>query len=113
HVQGILDPEICPDRDAIPFAAERCVQRYAPSLGVQRPPAGIQGSPGKLVALDEGDPVQEISRRLEILADDAWSHVLAEGMEGRDGVLRGVRRDVWRAALAPGVLPVALHAHQD
>jgi hypothetical protein len=39
----------------------------ATSLGVQHPPGNLESGTGELVALDEGDAVQKILGRLDVL----------------------------------------------
>ncbi len=113
RVERVLDPEVGADGDRLALAAERHVQRHPPALGLQDPPRDLERGARELVALHEVDAVEQILRRAQILADDAGGQVLAHGVERRERVLRGVRRDVGRAALAPGMLAPALHADQD
>jgi len=112
-VERVLHAEVGADRDGIPLAAQRHVQGHAPVLGLQHPPGDLQRGPRELVALHEVDSVQQVLRRDEVLADQAGGQMLAHGVVGGQGVVGGVRGDERRAALAPGVVPLALHPHHD
>src|SRR5205823_5570205 len=89
HVEGVLDPEVGSDCDAIPRAAEGAVQGQPASLGIQYPPRDLESGPGELVALDEGKAIKEVLGGGDLLSDDARGHQRAEGVEGARRVLRG------------------------
>lgn len=90
HVQRVLDPEVGADRHPVGGSAQGTVQGQAAPLGVRHPPGDVQSGPRELVALDEGETGQEIVGGLDVLPDDPGHHVLAQGVEGGEGVLGGV-----------------------
>ena len=112
-VERVLDAEVGADRHGLTLAAERDVQRYPPAGGVQHPPGELQGRPRELIALHEIETAQQVVGRADVLPDDPRRQMLAHGVERGQGVLGGVVGDVRRTALAPGVMPLALHPDQD
>ena len=111
-VERVLDTEVGADGDAIARATEGHVQRHALALGLQHPPGDLERGPRELVALHEVETAEQVLRRADVLADDAAGHVLTHRVEGRQRVLGGIVGNVGRAALSPGVMPLALHPHQ-
>src|SRR6185437_6375305 len=85
-------------RSAVPPRA-RCSE--AAPLGVEHPPRDVERGAGELVALDEGEPVEDVLRRLHVLPDDARDHMLAQRVVDGERVLRRVAGNVRRAALTP------------
>src|SRR5262249_61543674 len=77
------------------------MERQAAPLGIEHPPGDLQGSARELITLDQGEAVEEILRRLDVLPDDPRRHVLAHGVEGGERVLGGVTGQQGWAALAP------------
>src|SRR5262249_14310268 len=98
---------------AIRGAAEGAVQRQPPSLRIQDPPGDLERRPRELIALDEGKAIQELLGGADLLPDDQRSHQRTQGVEGGGGGLRGGRRHVGRAALAPRMVALALHPDED
>src|SRR5262249_45782018 len=88
------------------------MERQAAPLGIEHPPGDLQGGAGELIALDQGEAVEEILCRLDVLPDDPRRHVLAHGVEGGLRVLGGVAGQQGRTALTPGHAAATFHTHE-